>query len=84
MRGREDAQRSSDRLKSSLDVTGSEKSQLERVRFTLNEQIDGLSMENGKLQGVNAELQRQRDQLEDEKDDILKDKERQLKENDRW
>ncbi len=83
-RGQQDSIRSEERLKSSLDLQGSEKQQLEKVRITLNDQIDGLTGENQKLQAVNAELQRQRDCLEDEKEDVIKDKLRQTKENERW
>ena len=83
-RAQADALRSSDRVKNNLDVAQSERSQLERVRQTLNDQIDALTAENSKLQACNAEIQRQRDQLEDEKEDVTKDKERQMKENERW
>ena len=71
-------------LRNHLDATGAERSQLERIRQTLGEQVEGLSAENAKLQACNADIQRQRDQLEDEKDDVGKDKERQYKENERW
>ena len=49
-RAQADALRSSDRVKNTLDVTQSERSQLERVRQTLNDQIDALTAENSKLQ----------------------------------
>ena len=84
MRAQQDALRSSDRVKNTLDVAQSERSQLERMRTTLNDQIDALTAENSKLQACNAEIQRQRDQLEDEKEDVNKDKDRQMKENERW
>lgn len=72
------------RYKNQLDVTGSEKSQLEKLRLQLTEQIDSVNAECDKLKQANTELQRQRDSLEDEKDDISKDKERQVVENQRW
>ena len=65
-------------------MTGSEKSQLEKVRHELNENIESLHREIEKLQSANSDLQRQRDNLEDEKEDISKDKQRQIKENERW
>ena len=65
-------------------MTGSEKSQLERVRLELNGQIEELQKEIEKLQAANSEVQRQRDTLEDEKEDTEKDKQRQVKENERW
>lgn len=83
-REREDTSRDRDRVKNALSLTGTEKSQLEKIRNELNEQIEMMQQENEKLQAANTDLQRQRDQLEDEKDDVTKDKERQVKENDRW
>ena len=83
-REKDDSSRDRDRIKNALNVTGSEKSQLERVRQELNSQIEALHKENEKLQAANSELQRQRDSLEDEKEDIEKDKLRQVKENERW
>lgn len=84
VRNQQDALRGQDRLRGNLDLASSERSQLERVRQTLNEQIDELTAEGQKLQAANTELMRQRDTLEDEKEDIGKDKERQVKENERW
>ncbi len=63
-----------------LSVFSSEKSALENLRRSLNEQIEALNTENERLQAANAELQRQRDNLEDEKEDREKDMERQQKE----
>lgn len=83
-RDREDTSRDRDRIKNALNLTGSEKSQLEKVRSELNNEIDNLQRENEKLQAANTDLQRQRDRMEDERDDVFKDKERQVKENDRW
>ena len=83
-REREDSTRDRDRIKNALNLTGSEKSQLEKVRNELNEQIEMMQRENEKLQCANTDLQRQRDNMEDEKEDVHKDKERQVKENDRW
>lgn len=83
-REKDDSSRDRDRIKNVLNVTGSEKSQLERVRQELNEQIESLQKENEKLQSANSELQRQRDSMEDEKEDVNKDKLRQIKENERW
>ena len=73
-----------ERIKNQLDMVRAEKSQLERMRLSLSEQIDQLTIENQKLQAANAEAQRQRDVLEDEKEDVTKDKQRINKENDRW
>jgi cell division protein FtsB len=53
-------------------LTGNEKSQLEKVRSEMNEQLEGLQSENEKLQAANTELQRMRDNLEDEKEDVTK------------
>ena len=61
----------------------SEKSALENLRRSLNEQIEALNTENERIQSANAELQRQRDGLEDERDDREKDMGRQKKEIDR-
>ena len=83
-RDRDDSVRDKERFKNTLDMASGEKSQLEKMRMALNEQIEALNTENEKLQAANTELQRQRDNLEDEKDDIGKDKDRQLKENQRW
>lgn len=83
-RDKDDTSRERDRLRNSLNLTGNEKSQLEKVRYEMNEQVEGLQMENEKLQAANTELQRQRDNIEEDKEDVTKDKERQLKENDRW
>ncbi|XP_076086637.1 uncharacterized protein LOC143057256 isoform X1 [Mytilus galloprovincialis] len=82
-RDKDDTSRERDRLRNSLNLTGNEKSQLEKVRYEMNEQVEGLQMENEKLQAANTELQRQRDNIEEDKEDVTKDKERQLKENDR-
>ena len=73
-----------ERIKNQLDMVRAEKSQLERMRLSLSEQIDQLTVENQKLQAANTEAQRQRDVLEDEKEDVTKDKQRISKENDRW
>ena len=73
-----------ERMKNQLDMSRTEKSQLERVRLSLTEQIDQLTVENQKLQAANSEAQRQRDTLEDEKEDVTKDKQRISKENERW
>lgn len=58
----------------------SEKSALENVRRSLNEQIEALNNENERLQAANADLQRERDNLEDGQLDQEKDMERQKNE----
>ena len=83
-REKDDSSRDRERIKNALNVTGSEKSQLERVRHELNAQIEAMREENERLKACNGDLQRVRDNLEDEKEDICKDKDRQVKENERW
>ena len=83
-REKDDSSRDRDRIKKTLTVTGSEKSELEQIRQDLNLKIEVHQKEEERLRAANCELQRARDNLEDDKDDILKDKERQVKENERW
>lgn len=83
-RDQDASDRDRQRYKNQLDLTGSEKGQLEKLRLQLTEQIDTVQAECDKLKQANTELQSKRDTLEDEKEDIVKDKDRQVKENQRW
>lgn len=75
-----EASQDRDRFKSHADVVHTEKSNLEKVRVSLCEQVDSLTTENEKLKAANNELQRQRDNLEDDKEDLEREKERLIKE----
>ena len=83
-RDQDASDRDRQRYKNQLDLTGSEKGQLEKLRLQLTEQIDNVTAECDKLKQANTELQSKRDSLEDEKEDVVKDKDRQVKENQRW
>ncbi|CAF3320875.1 unnamed protein product [Rotaria socialis] len=72
-----------DRSKSALANSNNERTNMEKLRITLNAQIDALRGDCDRLQQSNTELQRQRDLLDEEKDDLQKDKIRQVKENER-
>ncbi|CAF4826729.1 unnamed protein product [Rotaria sp. Silwood1] len=72
-----------DRSKSALETSNHERTNMEKIRITLNAQIDSLRADCERLQHSNTELQRQRDLIEEEKDDLQKDKSRQVKENER-
>ncbi|CAF4083580.1 unnamed protein product [Rotaria magnacalcarata] len=72
-----------DRSKSALANSNYERTNMEKLRITLNAQIDALRGDCDRLQQSNTELQRQRDLLDEEKDDLQKDKIRQVKENER-
>jgi hypothetical protein len=80
----DDYSRERDHSKHQLETTNYEKSNLEKVRMALVNQIESLRVECEKLQAANTDLQKQRDILEDEKEDTIKDKQRQIKENERW
>ncbi|XP_069775013.1 rootletin-like isoform X7 [Narcine bancroftii] len=82
-RAKDDSKREANRFRSSADLLGSEKSNLEKSLQSLQQQLEMVQQDNEKLQMANSELQRQRDNLEDEKEDLLKDKERALKEIER-
>ena len=75
-----EASQDRDRFKAHADVVHTEKSNLEKVRLSLCEQVDSLTTENDKLKAANNELQRQRDNLEDDKEDLEREKERLIKE----
>ncbi|CAF4135726.1 unnamed protein product, partial [Rotaria sp. Silwood2] len=72
-----------DRSKTALETSNHERTNMEKIRITLNSQIDSLRADCERLQQSNTEVQRQRDILEEEKDDLQKDKIRQVKENER-
>ncbi|CAF4163203.1 unnamed protein product, partial [Rotaria sp. Silwood2] len=72
-----------DRSKTALETSHHERTNMEKIRMTLNSQIDSLRGDCERLQQANTELQRQRDILGEEKDDLQKDKIRQVKENER-
>ena len=79
-----DSHRDQERIQNTLNDTGTEKSQLERIRLELNTQIELLHKEIAKLQTANNEMQRQRDHLADIKNDVEQDKMRHIRENERW
>ncbi|CAM4772379.1 unnamed protein product [Rotaria magnacalcarata] len=72
-----------DRSKNALETSHHERTNMEKIRLTLNSQIDTLRADIDRLQQVNTEVQRQRDIFGEEKEDLQKDRIRQVKENER-